>query len=192
MSRKTQSGEVIYPRLRLVTPDLNPMSPDPHPSIAMPPTTTWPQQVNTGGAAGQRITVMWITKKNQRNCSAKFRESYVSVSFVLQNHTFSVLNILEISKNLWLKKKSLLGNSLVVQGLGLSTFTAGAKSWSLVGELRSCRLHGLAKKKKKKSLFYTSNQNYILEVQSNFHMFNKWIKTNVKTYQVFSFTTSLS
>ena len=42
------------------------------------------------------------------------------------------------------------GNSLVVQWLGLGGFTAGAWVWSLVGELRSCNLYDLAKKKKKR------------------------------------------
>ena len=41
-------------------------------------------------------------------------------------------------------------NSLVLQWLGLSAFTAQAWVQSLVRELRSCRLHGTAQKKKKK------------------------------------------
>ena len=41
------------------------------------------------------------------------------------------------------------GNSLVVQWLRLGTFTAGALVQSLVGELRSHKLHGVAEKKKK-------------------------------------------
>ena len=49
-----------------------------------------------------------------------------------------------------LRKLKLRGNSLVVQWLGLSTFTAGAQVQSLVGELRSCKPHGVAKKKKNK------------------------------------------
>ena len=43
-----------------------------------------------------------------------------------------------------------LGNSLVVQWLGLCAFTARAQVRSLVGELRSRKLHGAAEKKKKK------------------------------------------
>ena len=39
-----------------------------------------------------------------------------------------------------------LGNSLAVQWLGLGTFTAGAQVQSLVRELRSCKLCGVAKK----------------------------------------------
>ena len=41
-----------------------------------------------------------------------------------------------------------IGNSLAVQWLGLVTFTAGAQVQSLVGELRSHKLHRVAKKKK--------------------------------------------
>ena len=37
----------------------------------------------------------------------------------------------------------------MVQWLGLGTFTAAAWVQSLVGELKSCKLHGVAKKKKK-------------------------------------------
>ena len=40
------------------------------------------------------------------------------------------------------------GNSLAVQWLGLCASTAGAQVRSLVGELRSCKPHGRAKKKK--------------------------------------------
>ena len=38
----------------------------------------------------------------------------------------------------------------MIQGLGLSTFTAGARVQSLVRELRSCQPRGTARKKKKK------------------------------------------
>ena len=38
------------------------------------------------------------------------------------------------------------GNALVVQWLGLSAFTAVAQGQSLVGELRSLKQHGTAKK----------------------------------------------
>ena len=41
-------------------------------------------------------------------------------------------------------KKNKTGNSLVVQGLGLSTFTARTRVQSLVRELRSCQPHGTA------------------------------------------------
>ena len=40
-------------------------------------------------------------------------------------------------------------NYLAVQQLGLGIFTAGARVRSLVGKLRSCKPHGMAKKKKK-------------------------------------------
>ena len=43
----------------------------------------------------------------------------------------------------------MLGNSLVVQWLGLGTFIAGAQVQSLVGELRSHKSCGVAKKGKK-------------------------------------------
>ena len=39
-----------------------------------------------------------------------------------------------------------VGNPLVVQWLGLSAFTAMARVQSLVRELRSCKLLGVAKK----------------------------------------------
>ena len=52
------------------------------------------------------------------------------------------------------------GNSLSVQWLGLSAFTAVAQVQSLVRELRSCKLCGVAKKKKKKT-----NLRELLEVK---------------------------
>ena len=48
------------------------------------------------------------------------------------------------------KNVLLLGNSLVVQWLGLCALTAGAQVQSLVEELRSHKPHSRAKKKKKK------------------------------------------
>ena len=47
-------------------------------------------------------------------------------------------------------KKEVSGHSLAVQWLGLCAFSAVVKVQSLVGELQSCKLHGLTKKKKKK------------------------------------------
>ena len=44
------------------------------------------------------------------------------------------------------------GNSLVVQWLGFSVFTAAAQVQSLVGELRFCKPHGQKKKRKVKQL----------------------------------------
>ena len=41
------------------------------------------------------------------------------------------------------------GRFLAVKGLGLSTFIARARVQSLVGELRSCKPGGAARKKKK-------------------------------------------
>ena len=43
------------------------------------------------------------------------------------------------------------GNSLSVQGLGLHVSTAGAQVPSLVGELRSRKSHGVARKKRRKN-----------------------------------------
>ena len=40
-----------------------------------------------------------------------------------------------------------LADSLPVQWLGLSSFTVGAKIQSLIGELRSCKTSGIAKKR---------------------------------------------
>ena len=45
-------------------------------------------------------------------------------------------------------KNKELGSSLVVQWLGLCTFTAVAQVQSLVAELRSCKPRGIVKKKK--------------------------------------------
>ena len=47
-------------------------------------------------------------------------------------------------------EKYIWGNSLVVQWLGLGAFTAVAQVQSLVGELRSPKPRGMAKKKKRK------------------------------------------
>ena len=58
-----------------------------------------------------------------------------------------------------LKKEG--GNSLAVQWLGVSTFTAGAQVQSLVGELRFPQAPGHGQKKKKKEIlpFATSWMN---------------------------------
>ena len=48
------------------------------------------------------------------------------------------------------KKNERGGNSLAVQWLGLGAFTSVAWVQSLVGEVRSCKPRGTAKKKKKK------------------------------------------
>ena len=45
-------------------------------------------------------------------------------------------------------------NSLAVQWLGLSAFTAVARVRSLVGELRSCKPCSVARKKKNSTSFY--------------------------------------
>ena len=55
----------------------------------------------------------------------------------------------DLCKELENIKKNKTGNSLVIQGLGLSTFTAGARVQSLVRELRSCQPCGTAREKKK-------------------------------------------
>ena len=46
--------------------------------------------------------------------------------------------------------ENILGSSLAVQCLGLHAFTAMARIQSLARELRSCKLHGVVKKKEKK------------------------------------------
>ena len=56
--------------------------------------------------------------------------------------------------------KNIHGNSLAVQWLGLGAFTAGAQVQSLVGELRSHKLRGTARKKRKtKRTFMGRDQN---------------------------------
>ena len=53
-------------------------------------------------------------------------------------------------------RKCFLGNSLVVQWLGLGAFTAVAQVQSLIGELKSHKPCGMAKKKKKKCFLKSS------------------------------------
>ena len=48
------------------------------------------------------------------------------------------------------------GNSLVVQWLELRALTAGARIHSLIGDLRCCKLSGVAKKKKVPAEWLTS------------------------------------
>ena len=52
-----------------------------------------------------------------------------------------------------LKIRWFVGNSLAVQWSGLGAFTHAAQVPSLVGELRSCKLLGVIKKKKKIRLY---------------------------------------
>lgn len=56
------------------------------------------------------------------------------------------------------KRKNILGNSLVAQWLRLSAFRAEARVQSLVGDLRSHKLSGAAKKKKKERTHIISHQ----------------------------------
>ena len=49
-------------------------------------------------------------------------------------------------------KTTTIGNSLVVQWLGLRTFAA-SRVQSLVREIRSRKLHGAVKKKKKSTIY---------------------------------------
>ena len=73
-------------------------------------------------------------------------------------------------------KVSEVWNSLMIQWLGLGAFTVGGQVQSLVRELRSLKLHGLAKKKKKKnseayiweSQIGVGNQDFALK-QTNSH-----------------------
>jgi len=45
-----------------------------------------------------------------------------------------------------LKNLTHIGSSLVAEWLGFWAFTAAAQVLSLTGKLRSCKLHGMAKK----------------------------------------------
>ena len=54
-------------------------------------------------------------------------------------------------KDITRKENHRLGNSLVVQWLGPQAFTAEAQVQSLDGEIRSHKLHSVAKKEKKKN-----------------------------------------
>ena len=49
-----------------------------------------------------------------------------------------------------INKRCVFGNSLAVQWLGLRALSAGARVQSLVGELKSYKLQGVAKKKKER------------------------------------------
>ena len=62
-------------------------------------------------------------------------------------HFFVLLFQVRIQKDFLFIRRSWLGNSLVVQWLGLHTVTAGAWVQGLVGELRSCKPHCRAKRK---------------------------------------------
>ena len=68
------------------------------------------------------------------------------------------MRLLQVSLFSKKKKRPLLGNSLVVQGLGLQALTAVVQIQFLVKELRSHELCIVAKEKKKKkekkTLFY--------------------------------------
>ena len=72
------------------------------------------------------------------------------LSFACLIDIYPYIKIIKIIANTsFLKTHS--GNSLVVQRLALSALTAGPWVWYLVGKLRSCKLYGGAKKKKKKT-----------------------------------------
>ena len=55
--------------------------------------------------------------------------------------------------------RTFVGNSLVVQWLGLNTFTAAAQVQSLVGDLRSHMPCDTAKKEKKRLQFVEGSDN---------------------------------
>ena len=71
-----------------------------------------------------------------------------AMEWLAQEHTYST----------WKTR----GNSQVLHGLELSTFTAGAWGWILVGERRSCKPHGAAKEQNK-----TRNKTKPNELTSN-------------------------
>ena len=60
------------------------------------------------------------------------------------------LNSLTMPTHVSCLKNYIEGSSLVVQWLGFGAFTAVARVQSLVRELRSCKQHSAAKKKKTK------------------------------------------
>ena len=60
--------------------------------------------------------------------------------------TLKIVHIKKKKKKKLKKKSCTLGNSLEVQDLGHSAFTALVRVQSLVGELRSCKLCSVAKK----------------------------------------------
>ena len=55
-----------------------------------------------------------------------------------------------VAQNNFKKEKRVGGNSLAAQRLGVGDFTAGARVHFLVGELRSCKLCGTAREKRRK------------------------------------------
>ena len=55
---------------------------------------------------------------------------------------------LNLSEMVSLFIKLAIGNSRTLQWLGLGAFTAGARVQSLIGELRSRKLHGVAPQNK--------------------------------------------
>ena len=73
------------------------------------------------------------------------------VKWLIQNHNHLVTKV-----NLNLSR---LGKSLAVQWLGLGAFTARALIRSLVGEVRSHKLHGTAKIIKKNPILKNNNNN---------------------------------
>ena len=81
-----------------------------------------------------------------------------------------------------------IGNYLAVQWLGLSIFTDRAQFWSLVGELRFCKQHGIAKT--------TTNKQETQQIQDTdlrkFHTKNNLhTKSNLSTFSRAGFSDSL-
>ena len=72
---------------------------------------------------------------------------------------------------------------MVVQWLGLSAFTARARVQSLVGELRSCKLCGVAKKNSRKAF-----QSIPPRIAGKTQRFKGWksLRTEAGPHQVFN------
>ena len=92
-------------------------------------------------------TILWGKKAEQKNNLCYTFSSSTHGTFSRTDH------ILRHKSSLNASKKTEIGNSLVVQWLGLCASTAGDTGQSLVRELRSHMLCSTAKKKKRKKVF---------------------------------------
>ena len=88
-------------------------------------------------------------------------------------------------------KKSLPQNSLAVQRLGLHTFTAEDRVWSLAGEPRSHKLHG-GKKKRKRHPCLTASPAWripgMAEPGAESRIGLKWLSSNLATQSLNDFS----
>ena len=80
------------------------------------------------------------------------------------DYFLSYLDSVDLRSGRESSQKQTIGNSPVVQWLGLSTFTVGACVQSLVGELRAHMLHSAAERKKKKEPEHMYNNPFIKSV----------------------------